>query len=132
MRLIAPLTAWICLLACASFAGEPLRADVVIYGATPGGIAASLSAGKSGRSVLLIEPTRRVGGLVTTGLAHTDYHADEGLTGTFLVFAKRVEAAYAKKYGPDSVQMRESMRGTQSEPSVNERVLEQMLAEVPG
>jgi hypothetical protein len=105
--------------------------DVVIYGATPAGIASALAAGGEGQKVLLVEPTARIGGLVTSGLSHTDYHAYEGLTGAFLDFSKRVEAHYRAQFGADSIEVKNSMRGTQSEPKVNLMIYEKMLAEVP-
>jgi lysophospholipase L1-like esterase len=104
-------------------------ADVVVYGATPAGIAAALAAADDGSSVLLVEPTTRVGGLLTSGLSHTDYHAFDGLTGTFLDFAKRVERHYAATYGADSQQVKDSFRGTFGEPRVNLQTLEAMLGE---
>jgi flavin-dependent dehydrogenase len=108
------------------------RFEVVVYGATPAGIAAAVSAGQSGRRVLLVEPTGRIGGLVTNGLSHTDFRTFEGLTGTFLDFTRRVERHYAERYGEDSPQVRDSFRGTQAEPHVNLLVFENMLAEQPG
>ena len=48
------------------------RTEICVYGATPAGIAASVAAAESGHDVILIEPTRRVGGLVTNGLSHRD------------------------------------------------------------
>jgi hypothetical protein len=102
---------------------------VVVYGATPGGIAAALAATDDGESVLLVEPTARIGGLVTCGLSHTDFHAYEGLTGAFLDFARRVEAYYVKKYGRDSQQVRDCFRGTFGEPHVNLLVFQAMIAE---
>jgi hypothetical protein len=109
---------------------EELVADVAVYGGTPAGIAAALAAGRAGKQVALIEPYSWVGGLVTNGLTHTDYHAFDGLTGTFLEFAQRVEAHYIARYGKDSPQATTCMRGTQAEPGVNRLVFEQMLAEV--
>jgi hypothetical protein len=103
--------------------------DVVIYGATPGGIAAAIAAAELGERVALIEPTRHIGGLLTSGLSHTDFHAYEGLNGMFLEFSRRVEGYYRKKYGANSPQVKASFRGTHSEPHVNELILEQMLAE---
>ena len=103
--------------------------DVLVYSATPGGIAAALAAAKSGQSVMLIEPTARIGGLVTSGLSHTDFHSFESLSGAFLDFAQRVEVHYAKTYGKDSQQVKDSFRGTFAEPKVNLLVFEQMLAE---
>ncbi len=103
--------------------------DVLIYGATPAGIAAAISAAKAECRVLLVEPTARIGGLATSGLSHSDFHSFESLSGAFLDFARRVEAYYVKTYGPDSAQVRDSFRGTFGEPKVNLAILEQMLAE---
>ena len=111
-----------------AFAGEQ-SADVVIYGATPGGIAAAISAAKNGSKVVLIEPTEMIGGLVTSGLSHTDFHSFESLSGTFAEMAKRVESHYAKTYGADSQQVKDSFRGTFAEPKVNLLVLEGMISE---
>lgn len=124
--LAAAATAGLCSSLRAAVTASPA---VLIYGATPGGIAAALAVAKSGLSVLLVEPTTRIGGLVTSGLSHTDFHSFESLTGAFLDFAQRVEAYYAKAYGKDSQQVKDSFRGTFAEPKVNLLVFEQMLAE---
>lgn len=123
----AALCCW--LVTTTSALAERLECDVLVYGATPGGIAAALAAADDGENVILVEPTNRIGGLVTCGLSHTDYHAQDGLTGSFLQFSKRVEAYYVKKYGPDSQQVKDSWRGTFGEPHVNLLIFEQMLAE---
>ena len=47
--------------------------DVVVYGGTPGGIMASIAAAREGTSVVLLEQTKHVGGLSTSGL-----NRDEG------------------------------------------------------
>lgn len=107
-------------------------ADVVIYGATPAGIAAAIEAARDGLRVALVEPTRHIGGLTTSGLSHTDHRTHEGLTGFFRDFTERVLAHYEQQYGPASPQARASRSGTQGEPHVNERVFEAMLAEHPG
>lgn len=116
-----------CLCACFSRAAAD-SPQVVIYGSTPGGIAAALSAAKGGATVLLVEPTARIGGLTTCGLSYSDFRSFESLSGFFLEFAQEVEADYVKRYGPDSEQVKASWRGTHGEPSVNLRVFEQMLA----
>jgi hypothetical protein len=120
--------AWVLGLAAGDATAALQRYDVVIYGGTPGGVATALAAAQLGQRVALIEPMRHVGGLLTSGLSHTDYHAYEGLTGTFLAFSRRVEDYYRRQYGPDSPQVKDCFRGTPGEPHVNERVLEQMLA----
>lgn len=104
-------------------------ADVAIYGGTPAGIAAAIAAADAGRDVLLVEPYSYVGGLVTNGLSHTDFHSSEGLTGAFLDFAERVEAHYAENFGPDSPEALGCLRGMHAEPHVNQLVFEAMLAE---
>jgi hypothetical protein len=45
-----------------------LAADVVIYSGVPCGIAAAITAARQGADVVLVEPTRHVGGLSTSGI----------------------------------------------------------------
>ncbi len=111
-------------------AEESQPVDVVIFGGTPGGIAAALAAGEQGASVLLLEPYRRVGGLMTNGLSHTDFRTFEGLTGAYLQFTQRVQAYYNEKYGADS-ENAECFRGTHAEPYVNQLLLDRWLSELP-
>ena len=47
---------------------DAYRADVVVYGGTPGGITAAIAASREGQSVILLEPTQHVGGMSTSGL----------------------------------------------------------------
>lgn len=105
------------------------QADVLVYGGTPAGIAAALGAARSGCQVLLVEPTAKIGGMLTSGLSHTDFRTFEAITGTFLRFTQRVQAHYEASFGKDSEQARMCFRGTNAEPKVNLQVLEQMLAE---
>ncbi len=53
------------LVAFACLCAQAQPNDVLIYGATPGGIAAAVAAAKSGQKVTLVEPSARIGGLVT-------------------------------------------------------------------
>ena len=46
--------------------------DVVVYGATPGGIAAAIAARRAGASVVLVEPSEWIGGMLTGGIAAPD------------------------------------------------------------
>lgn len=49
--------------------------DVLVYGATPGGIAAAVGAARtlgSGGRVVLVEPSQWIGGMVAGGLVCTD------------------------------------------------------------
>ena len=46
--------------------------DICIYGSTPAGIMAAYTAKLKGKSVLLVSPTKRIGGLTAGGLGWTD------------------------------------------------------------
>jgi len=105
--------------------------DVLVYGATPGGIAAAISAANDGERVLLAEPSRRIGGMMTNGLSHSDFRTLEGLNGSFLDFSRRVESYYRETYGAESPQVRDCFHGTQFEPKVALGIFEKMLAEQP-
>src|SRR5437879_7205671 len=52
--------------------GAVISADVVVYGATPSGILAAVSASRMGASVVLATPEGQVGGMMTSGLSHAD------------------------------------------------------------
>nr|WP_236649355.1 FAD-dependent oxidoreductase [Rhodopirellula sp. SM50] len=110
---------------------SPDSPDVVVYGATPAGIAAALHAAEADRGVWLVEPTGRIGGMTTHGLSHSDFHSFEALNGPFLHFSQRVLQHYQTTYGKDSDPVKDSWQGTHGEPSVNLLVFEKMLAEVP-
>ena len=47
--------------------------DVVIYGGTSAGIAAAVQVKKMGGTVVVVEPTNRIGGLTTGGLGQTSF-----------------------------------------------------------
>lgn len=61
----------LCIFAIFIFAGFPITDayDIVVYGATPGGIAAAITAARvsSSISIVIIEPTRYIGGMVAAG-----------------------------------------------------------------
>ena len=103
--------------------------DVVIYGATPAGVAAAVASATDGEKVLLVEPTTRIGGMLTNGLSHADFRTFEGLTGAYLDFTRRVEAHYREEFGGEAAKV--SFRGTHAEPKVNLALLEKMLAAQP-
>ncbi|HSI83046.1 MAG TPA: FAD-dependent oxidoreductase [Candidatus Methylacidiphilales bacterium] len=107
------------------------RADVVIVGGTPGGIAAAVAAARLGRSVILLDRTTNIGGLVANGLGATDIETRGATGGFFMEFTRRIRACYAKTYGEDSQQVIDSSDGYHFEPSVAEKVLETILSEYP-
>jgi len=66
--------------------------DLVVYGGTPSGIAAAVTAAGGGASVVMIEPTRWVGGMVTGGLGKTDVGNDKVIGGFARDFFARAAA----------------------------------------
>jgi FAD-dependent oxidoreductase family protein len=46
--------------------------DVVVYGGTPGGVMAAVTAARAGAEVVLLEPSGHIGGMMANGLTYTD------------------------------------------------------------
>ncbi len=59
---------FLALVVCARAAETGRQVDVCIYGATPSGVVAAVTAKQEGRTVLLVEPSRWVGGILGAGL----------------------------------------------------------------
>jgi hypothetical protein len=107
-------------------------ADVVVYGATPGGFCAAIAAAREGASVTLLEPTGHIGGVNTGGLSFSDSNQTVRSTviGLFDEWHTRIEEEYQKRgvalnY---SVKVKNNDKWTY-EPSVAMRVTKAMLAE---
>ena len=91
--------------------------DLVIYGGTPAGIAAGIVAARAGASVVVIEPTQWIGGMVAGGLCRSDVGKEQTIGGFPREFFSR--AAAAKPGTPMWY----------AEPSVNLATFEAMLSE---
>lgn len=81
-------------LAGTSDAADPTY-DIVVYGGTSGGVAASIQASRMGKSVVLIEPTKFLGGLTTGGLGATDIGNKRAIGGISREFYQRIFKYYA-------------------------------------
>jgi len=68
--------------------------DIVIYGGTSGGVAAAVQARRMGKSVVLIEPTQRLGGLTSGGLGQTDIGNKAAIGGIAREFYQAVRKHY--------------------------------------
>lgn len=100
-------------LACASSQAH----DVVIYGGTPAGIMAAVAASREGASVVILEPSRWLGGMVAGGLSSSDLGNPDCIGGLALEFFDRCGQHYPgqpKWY---------------CEPHVYQQVFAEMLAE---
>ena len=110
--------------------------DVCVYGGTAGGVAAAIQAARMGKSVVLIEPSKHIGGLTSGGLGFTDSGDKRAVGGIAREFYQRVKKHYddpaAWKYG-----MREDYKLYRPaddamwtfEPHVAEQILREMLKE---
>jgi hypothetical protein len=105
---------------------------VAVIGGTAAGVAAAVAATRDGAEVVLVEPSRHVGGLMTSGLGRTDIGARATIGGFFRRLVCDLRAYYVATYGPQSPQVKDCGDGYQLEPSVAERHLERLLAEQPG
>jgi hypothetical protein len=77
-------------------AQEAQRVDVCVYGATSAGIIAAVTAKQLGRSVVLVESGRHLGGMSSGGLGWTDFGNKAAIGGLSLEFYKRVGEAKGK------------------------------------
>jgi len=77
-------------------AQEPETYDIVIYGGTSSGLVAGFQAIAMGKSVVVIEPTSRPGGLTTGGLGQTDIGNKMVIGGLSRKFYEKVAQHYAK------------------------------------
>jgi len=71
-------------------------ADICIYGGTSAGVIAACAAKRAGKSVILLEPGGRVGGLTTGGLGYTDIGNKYAISGMARDFYRRVGARYGR------------------------------------
>jgi hypothetical protein len=76
-------------IACRS---TPARYDVVVYGGTSSGVIAAARVARLGKSVVLIEPGRHLGGLSSGGLGATDIGNKQAIGGMAREFYRRVGA----------------------------------------
>lgn len=91
----------LCVFACSSLAlvamaDEAKTYDIVVYGGTSGGVTAGIQAARMGKSVVIIEPTKFLGGLTTGGLGATDIGNKQAIGGMSREFYHRVWQYYQK------------------------------------
>ena len=103
--------------------------DVVIVGATPGGIMSAVAVARGGKTAVILDRNLHIGGLPANGLGATDIHTRGATGGLFVEFVSRIHSHYAQTYGSNSIQAKDCSDGYHFEPSVAEKVFEQILAE---
>jgi hypothetical protein len=70
--------------------------DVVIYGGTSSGVAAAVQVRRMGKTALLIEPGKHLGGLTSGGLGATDIGNKQAIGGIAREFYRRVWEHYQR------------------------------------
>jgi hypothetical protein len=126
------------MLTSSTFAAEK-PADVVVYGGTSGGVAAAVQAARMGKSVVLIEPGRHLGGLTSGGLGATDIGNKKAIGGVAREFYQRVYRHYDQPDAWTSETFEQYRKRAKHfvdadtmwgfEPHVAEQIFRQMLAE---
>jgi hypothetical protein len=91
--------------------------DLVIYGGTPAGLSAGIIAAREGTSVVVIEPTNWIGGMVTGGLCSTDVGKQETIGG------------FSREYFARAAAVKPNTPMWYAEPNVNLNTFQTMLQE---
>lgn len=115
------------------FAGDlplPKKPDVVVAGATPGGIAAAVSAARLGERVLLIDHYDHIGGIISNGLTNADIGRKQAVGGLFYEFTRRVVKHYQAAGNAEDI--KRCRDGYWYEPQVAERIFHEMITEQEG
>jgi hypothetical protein len=73
---------------------DPAGYDLVVYGGTSAGVTAAVAGSRSGLSVVLIEPSHRLGGLTSGGLGQTDIGNKRAIGGLARDFYRAVRRHY--------------------------------------
>lgn len=102
--------------------------DIVIVGATPGGIMTAIEAARMGKSSVILERTGHIGGLPANGLGATDIATRGATTGLFSEFTEAIKQHYTDTYGAESQQVKDCSDGFHFEPSVAEKIFGDMIA----
>ena len=94
--------------------------DLVVYGGSSAGISAALQAKRMGKTVVIIEPTSRVGGLTTGGLGQTDIGNKAAIGGISREFYEGIRKHYNKPENWKWQQQTEYLDGGQTRTDAGE------------
>lgn len=136
MTLLLPPFLTLFALTATLMADEP-AVDVVIYGGTSAGVTAAIQTFRMGKTAVIIEPSQHVGGLTSGGLGMTDSGDKDAIGGMALEFYQRLQRYYTDPaaWEKESIKFppmfqKSDPAAWRFEPSVAEKVLRRMLAEV--
>jgi hypothetical protein len=120
-------------------ADEP-NYDLVIYGGTSGGVAAGVQARRMGKTAVIIEPGKHLGGLTSGGLGATDIGNKGAIGGISREFYQRIKKHYSdpaswKQQKPEEYRPNRGSDATNEdamwtfEPHVAEQIMEDFCKE---
>src|SRR5262245_41749218 len=84
-----------CLVAGTNLSAQEQTYDLVIYGGTSGGVAAAIQARRMGKTAVVIEPGKHLGGLTSGGLGATDIGNKAAIGGISREFYQRIKKHYS-------------------------------------
>jgi hypothetical protein len=105
------------------------RYPILIVGGTASGVGAAITAARMGIKVALMEPTNRLGGMITNGVAVTDVRQRDRINGLYDEFRQRVDAYYKARGDDTSVYFYRN--GLNFEPWVANMLIKQMVYAEP-
>lgn len=135
---VVTITSLVGLVLTGSLQAADPQYDIVVYGGTSGGIVAAIQAARLGKTVVLIEPTKHLGGLTSGGLGATDIGNKAAIGGLSREFYRRVGTHYrlpaAWKYGSFEAYTEKRRNSVEEElwtfePHVAEKIYRDWLAE---
>jgi FAD dependent oxidoreductase len=111
------------ILAGAGFGGASAsrKVDVCVYGGTSGGVIAAATLARLGRSVLVVEPTRHLGGMTSGGLGWIDQGRASTIGGSTRRFFEGIREYYSAQKIPNN--------GWSVEPHVAEEHFDRLITD---
>jgi len=108
---------------------DPPAFDLVVYGATPCGIACTLRAAREGLRVLLVNHSQHIGGFLTSGAGGWETPCDYLRAPIYAEVRNRITAHYRDTYGEGSPQHLASMPQADSRRHIDRAKVESRVAE---
>ncbi len=115
--------------------------DVVVIAGTPAGVAAAIAAGRTGKSVIIIEQSPVLGGMLASGVLRLDDHIRQANSGVMEEFRQRVKTYHRTALADDPLVKAHKQQltnltwnvaeGQAWEPRTAARIYAEMVAEVP-
>jgi hypothetical protein len=118
---------------------EAQQYDVIVVGGTPAGVAAAIAAGRAGKSVIIIEQSPVLGGVLASGVLRLDDYYVESNSGVIEEYRKRVSKYHRTTLADDPLvkeHLKQNPRlmwntadGRAWEPHIAARIFAEMVAE---